>query len=356
MAAARPLRVGVIGAGANTRARHLPGLAAIDGVAVVAVCNRSEQSGRRVADEFGIARVATDPEQIFADDQIDAVCIGTWPYRHCEYTVRALAAGKHVLCEARMAMDAAQAREMVAAARVHPRLVAQLVPVPFDLRSWRTIRRLLREGALGELREIHVTAMNGQGLGDAPLHWRDRREYSGMNSMTLGMLVEIVHRWAGPTASVIADAETFVRQRVDPESGRAATIEIPDSLGVLARMAGGARATYRLSTVAGAPQPAGNHVSLYGSEATLHWSTGRDLLAVGVEAMTFARGDGQPRPLEPDAGTARGWEVEADFVRSIRSGAPVELTSFEDGLLYMRVVEAVWRSWSERRRVELAEV
>ncbi|MCA9850882.1 MAG: Gfo/Idh/MocA family oxidoreductase, partial [Dehalococcoidia bacterium] len=71
-----PIRVGVVGAGANTRLRHIPGLQAIDGVEVVVVCNRSQESGQRVADEFGIPRVATDPREVFEADDVDAVCVG----------------------------------------------------------------------------------------------------------------------------------------------------------------------------------------------------------------------------------------------------------------------------------------
>lgn len=338
------IRVGLIGAGSNTRLRHIPGFQAIDGVELAAVCNRSAESGQRVADEFAIGRVTTDPEEIFGDDSIDAVCIGTWPYRHREYTVRALEAGKHVLIEARMAMDGGEAREMLAASLARPELVAQIVPAPFDFASWRTVRRLVREGALGELREVQATLLNGNSLGDAPLHWRERRDYSGMNTMMLGILVEVVHRWVGPTERVVADAATFIERRVDTETARELAIDIPDSLGVLARMANGARATYRLSTVAGAA-PQANGISLYGSAATLHWAMG--------DTMTFAPLGEQPQPLEPDPGTAHGWRVEQDFVDSIREGKPVELTNFEDGARYMQFVEAVWRSWSEGRPVEL---
>ena len=164
------MRVGRIGAGSNTRLRHIPGFQAIDGVELAAVCNRSAESGRRVADEFDIGRVTTDPEEIFGDDSIDAVCIGTWPYRHREYTVRALEAGKHVLCEARMAMDGGEAREMLAASLARPELVAQIVPAPFDFPRWRPIRGLVREGALGELREVQATVLNGNSHGEAPPH------------------------------------------------------------------------------------------------------------------------------------------------------------------------------------------
>ncbi|MEX1022852.1 MAG: Gfo/Idh/MocA family oxidoreductase, partial [Dehalococcoidia bacterium] len=133
-----PIRVGVVGAGGNTRSRHIPGLQAIEGVEVVTVCNRSEESGRRVADQFGIPNVVTDPRDVFDDPDVDAVCIGTWPYRHRDYTVAALEAGKHVLVEARMAMNAEEAREMLAVSRQHPDLVAQIVPSPLDFKSWRT--------------------------------------------------------------------------------------------------------------------------------------------------------------------------------------------------------------------------
>lgn len=344
----QPLRVGAIGAGANTRARHIPGLQAIEGVEVVAVCNRTTESGQRVAAEFGIPRVETDPEALFADPSIDAICIGTWPYRHREYAVRALQAGKHVLCEARMAMDATEARAMLAAAEARPDLVAQIVPAPLDLRSWRTIRRVVAEGALGDIREVHVTVLSGAALDEAtPLHWRERVEYSGVNVMTLGLYVEAVQRWLGPTESVLADGATYLRSRIDPATGERVDIEVPDSLGVLARMADGVRATYRVGTLLHAPADT-NGVSIYGSRGTLHWRAD-DTMRLAV------RGE-EPRPLEPDPGTEGTWRVEADFVDSIRLGTPVELTSFADGVRYMQFTEAVARSLRSGTRVALSSL
>src|SRR5687767_15996318 len=100
------IRVGFIGAGGNSRLHHIPKLKAQPGVELTAVANRSKESGERAAKEFGIARVETDWRAIVAAPDIDAVCIGTWPYTHAEMTIAALEAGKHVLCEARMAMNA----------------------------------------------------------------------------------------------------------------------------------------------------------------------------------------------------------------------------------------------------------
>ncbi len=342
------IRIGLIGAGANTRSRHIPGFQAIEGVELVAVCNRSMESGQAVADEFGIERVTTDADDLFNDPSIDAISIGTWPYMHSDLSIRSLEAGKHVLCEARMAMNAAEARAMLTASQAHPDLVAQLVPAPFDFKSRKTIARMLSEGELGDLREVQVTILNGGALAETPLHWREQRRYSGENVMIFGILTEVVHRWVGPTERVVADAATFVTSRTDAESGSDGTIDVPDSLGVLATMANGVRATYRVSSVAAGADPAGNGISLFGSEATLHWRMG--------DSMQFARHGDEMQPLEPDAGTAHDWQVEADFINSIRDGAPVELTSFEDGLLYMQLIDAVARSRKEGRAVDLSEV
>jgi predicted dehydrogenase len=336
--------MGFIGAGANTTSRHLPGFAETGVVDFVAVANRSRESGERVAAQFGIARVAGSPDEIIADRDIDAVCIGTWPYKHREYTVAALRAGKHVLCEARMAGTLDDAIAMHQAARDAPGLVAQLVPAPFDFRLGPTIARLIAEGALGEITEVVVSVMNGAALDrSAPLHWRNRADYSGRNVMTLGIFNEVVQRWLGDTTRVMADGAIVVKERIDPETGRPFAIDIPDSYAVLSRLARGARATYLFSAVTAGAPPAG--ISVYGTDATLHWQMG--------DTARWAK-HGRPfEELQPDPGTDRGWRVEADFVASVLEGAPVRLTNFDDGLKYMRFIDGAWQSWQSGRAVEL---
>src|SRR5262245_33183154 len=125
------LRIGLIGAGANTRARHIPGLRALADVEIVGVCNRRPESTAEVAREFAIPRQYASWEDLLRDKDVDAIVIGTWPYLHAPITLAALDAGKHVLTEARMALNADEAREMLAASRRHPDLVTQIVPSPF---------------------------------------------------------------------------------------------------------------------------------------------------------------------------------------------------------------------------------
>src|SRR5437763_13554940 len=170
----RPIRVGFVGAGRNTQSRHIPGLGKQPGVELVAVANRSRESGERVAKEFGIRRVEGDWHDVVRAPDVDAVCIGTWPYTHCEMTVAALAAGKHVLCEARMAMNAAEGRRMLEASRKAPRLVTQLVPGPPTLELDATIARLVSEGYVGEVLagEVQATQQPRFPEPGEPLHWR----------------------------------------------------------------------------------------------------------------------------------------------------------------------------------------
>src|SRR5439155_25539324 len=127
------LRIGLVGAGANMRARHIPGLRAIPDVEIVAVCNRRPASTVAAAREFDIPRCYGHWEEVIADPDIDAVVIGTWPYLHCPITLAALEAGKHVLTEARLSLNITEAQRMLAAARAKPELVTQVVPSPVGL-------------------------------------------------------------------------------------------------------------------------------------------------------------------------------------------------------------------------------
>src|SRR5207247_279406 len=124
----------------------IPGFQKQPDVDLVAVANRTKESGERVAKEFGVTRVYADWRDLVRARDVDAVCVGTWPDMHCEITLAALEHGKHVLCEARMAMDAAEGRRMLAAARRAPHLVAQLVAAP------RRDRRLARRARAGSRR------------------------------------------------------------------------------------------------------------------------------------------------------------------------------------------------------------
>src|SRR3990172_4717193 len=105
-------------------------------------------------------------------------------------TVRALNAGKHVMCEARMARNLAEAQSMLAASKANPHLVAQIVPSPTTLGADKTIKRLLAEGYLGDVLVIEGRAGNSFLDPDAPQHWRQDYDLSGLNIMSMGIWYE----------------------------------------------------------------------------------------------------------------------------------------------------------------------
>ncbi len=341
----RNVNIGIIGAGGIVQSRHLPGLAALPGVRVVAVCNRTAESGQAVAQAWDIPDVMTDWHALIARDDLDAVLIGTWPYTHAEMSIAALQEGKHVFCQARMARTAAEARAMLAAAESAPDQVAMLCPVPVGMKGDRVIRRLLADGYLGAPREVHATGLSAANLDpNAPLHWRQDFDLQGYNTLTLGMWMEVIHRWMGPHRNVTARLKTFTPTRRDPQTGEEKAVRIAESVSIAAELANGAIGHYAFSGVARhAPH---NFIHLYGTEGTLLYDLDTDEIRGGQS------GDTEARPIPIPADQAHEWTVEADFIRAIREGTPVE-PSFRDGLLYMEFTEAVYRSQEQGRAISL---
>src|SRR3954447_361490 len=130
------LRIGIVGAGDIVRQRHLPALEQHPEVEIVAVSNSTYESAEKFCAEN--APQAT-PMQNWADllalPELDIVWIGTPPYMHSAVTVSALEAGKHVFCQARMAVDLIEAEEMLTASRRYPELVTMLCPPPHGMRG-----------------------------------------------------------------------------------------------------------------------------------------------------------------------------------------------------------------------------
>jgi predicted dehydrogenase len=240
------IRIGIVGAGQFARARHLPAFQAMPGVRVVGVCNQRRESSGRVAREFGIPRVFGNWEDLIEDDGIDAVVIGTWPYLHCPITLAALDAGKHVLTQSRMAMNAREAQRMLDRSLECPSLTAMVVPSPYGLIGDPFVRTLIAEGYLGLLHEVHVTGLSSD-LADpaSPLGWRQMTKYSGFNMLTLGILHESVMRWTPPVRRVVGSVSKLIPTRIDPETGQSAKVGTADSVQVLTSYRGGARGTYR---------------------------------------------------------------------------------------------------------------
>ena len=340
----KPIRVGIVGAGTNTREKHIPGLRKIEGVEIVSVVNSERASSEQVARDYAIPTVYDSWEELVASSDTDAIVIGTWPYLHCPVALAAIDAGKHLMCEARMAMDAVEARTMLTAAQNRPELVTQIVPSPLTLHVDNVVKRLIREGYLGSILAVEVRDTGGAFLDtESPLHWRQDVERSGVNVMSLGIWYETLMRWIGEARKVLSLGKVFVQNRRDSKTGITKRVGIPDHLVVMAEMVCGAQATFLLSQVTGGVRA--NEVLLFGSEATLRFSN---------NVLSGCRSNSErfteiPIP-EEEAGV---WHVEEEFINAIRGAGSITKTTFADGVKYMNFTEAVARSIAEERAVYL---
>src|SRR5262249_21763702 len=154
----------------------------------------------------------------------------------------------------------------------------------------------------------------------------------GLNMLTLGIVHETLQRWVPPPVRVLAQVHAFIPTRLDPEGGVRRRVGTPDSVQALAILANGARAVYQFSGVT--PYGGGMSIHLLGKEGVLHYAREADRL-YGLNRRDVAGGVTQPREILIPKEKQGGWRVEADFVDSIRSGAPVRLTDFATGVAYM---------------------
>jgi predicted dehydrogenase len=336
---APPTRIGVVGAGSISRTRNLPNLLAIPGVEVVAVSNARRENAQQVASEFGIAEVVDHWTSLVARDDLDAIWIGTPPVMHAPVTIAALERGKHVFCQARMAMNLADARSMLAAARQHPELVTMLSPPPSGVKAGKLLQLLLADGYAGELYHFRLVADTDMFADpSAPAHWRQRREVTGLNVLSVGIFAELLQSWLGSPRRLHARSRVCVPDR----DGYA--VQVPDVVQVTGEWGEGILGALEWSGVAlFAPD---STLTLYGRDGTLEYNFTTD------QVRAAQRGAGEFQTFELPADLETPWTVEQDFIDAVRTGGHPE-PSFETGVRYMEFTEAVHLSALTGREVQL---
>lgn len=340
------IRLGFIGAGGICEQRHLPNLAKMPSVELVAVCNRSPESSRRVQEKWGFARTADNWRQIIEASDIDAVFIGTWPYLHCELSLAALDAGKHVFCQARMCMDWAEARRMVASESAHSQQVAMVCPSPFRVRWERTVRELLASERFGRLLSVAVVSANSANRDPDQVSWRERRELSGLNILQVGIYAETLNAWCGDYLSL--SATTSIPFDKYDAQGRKIEIQIPQTVSITGTLTGRVPCTEFHTGLAAGYERA--EILLCGSAATCRI----DLLAQHIMLHATASTAGEVIDSVGDE-----WQVEAEFLAAVRAARREESwqvsPSFTEAARYMRKMQAIHDSSPESRLVNLSD-
>lgn len=337
------LRVGIIGAGGIARDRHIPGLRRLPGVELAGAANRTIESARKAVAEFGMARAYGDWRELLDDDGIDAVFVCAQPYVHREMTLAALAKGKHVFCQARMAMDLADARRMLEADK-RSQLTTMLCPAPHYMAVEPFVREWLAEGRLGAIRHVELTHPTPSLLDpQQPLYWRQRADLQGINLLDVGITAEILNRWFGTVSRLSAIAKTWTPVRPADGDGRT-KVELPDSVTVIGEFAAGPLLT---ALYTGSVQGGVQQLKIMGERGTL--------TCFPFDAYVLL-GDGSgERRIDVPQDKLGEWRAEAEFVAAIgegRKGNP----SFLEGIRYMAFSQAVADSLASGRLVDVAGV
>ncbi len=157
------VRIGIIGTGGISRGAHIPALQNCKDAEIVALCDSNEESVNEVANNIGVKNVFTDYNKMIEMDYIDAIDVCTPNYLHADPTIKALNAGKHVLVEKPIAMNAIEGAAMVDAAKKSGK---QLM-VGYCMR-WRSdaraLKRFIDAGDMGEIYYSRIHALRRRGI------------------------------------------------------------------------------------------------------------------------------------------------------------------------------------------------
>jgi len=150
------IRWGVLGAAAIATQRTMPALNAAPSATLLALASRDAAKGRAAAESLGVPRLYVGYDELLADPDIDAVYVPLPNRLHFEWSVRALEAGKHVLCEKPLCLTAADVQQLCAVRDRTGRHIEEALGFR-NHPQWAKVAGLLAAGAVGEVRSAHAT-------------------------------------------------------------------------------------------------------------------------------------------------------------------------------------------------------
>ncbi|WP_438941377.1 Gfo/Idh/MocA family protein [Micromonospora deserti] len=352
------------------------------------ICGRDAGKVADAADRLGWDAYTTDWRELVTRDDIDVVDVCTPGDSHAEITLAALAAGKHVLCEKPLANTVAEARAMAAAAATAEAAGVRSM-CGFNYRrvpAATMMRQLVADGRLGVIRHVRATYLQDWIVDPQfPLVWRLQKDRAGSGALgDIGAhIIDLTQYVTGQLITgVSAVTETFVKERPLPagSSGLAATVDgaepadgtgsagghgpatgtvtVDDAAVFVARLDGGALATYEASRFATGRKNA-LRVEINGSLGSVVFDLERLNELEFYDATRPAAEQGFTRILVTEGGHPYmsawwppghiiGYEHSfthqmRDFIEAVATGAD-PAPSFADALQVQLVLDAVTRS------------
>jgi len=357
------VRIGIIGAGAVSDYHHVPGIRLDPRAKLVAACDTDPALLERRRKEWGIDKVTTDPAQLCADPEVDALVIATPNFTHKPIALAAAQHGKHMMCEKPLGLNAGEVGEMYRAAKQAG--VVHMTAFTYRFApSMRYLEHLVRTGALGQPR--HFRSQRFLDWPETSWGWRQYKDKAGAGDlfdMTIHRL-DFAQWLLGPLDQICGAVARFAQRTTTTDGRTCPPSDVDDWSSLIGEFRSGATGVWEGTTLAkGYHRDGFGHewAEINGSEGSavyrLHepntillGSTGKDLAPVDVPAE-FLKPTGSPRnPAEGKPATVFRYDLMWEFVSAIVEKRPAA-PSYYDGWSAQIVADTVLESYRDRRWV-----
>ncbi|MEQ1632123.1 MAG: Gfo/Idh/MocA family oxidoreductase [Planctomycetota bacterium] len=325
------------------------------------VVGRDAERAAAAAEQFGFFESAIDLDHVLSRDDIDVVDVATPNDTHHEIAMKALAAGKHVLCEKPLAMTLREAKEMAALAKKKKVRVG----------VWHNYRRspavmlasmMIARGDIGAVRQVRaVYLQDWLASPKVKASWRTERKLcgSGAHGDLNAHLVDLTRALTGlEFESVCGMQQTFTKMRPSASGKGKSKVDVDDAFCFLAKFKGGAIGTYE-ATRAAPGRKNYNRIEISGEKGTIAWNLERmnELEVFLLDEPRDAQGFRTVMCMDSVHPYAANWWPDghivgyehtfvhhlADFVVALCAGEPFA-PGFDDGVAVQAVLEAALAS------------
>lgn len=334
MTTVQKLRWGVLGVSSIARRSVIPGIRESELGEVAAIASRDLDRARQAADELGIPAAYGSYEELLADESLDAVYVPLPNHLHKEWSIKALRAGKHVLCEKPIALTEAEAEEMAAVAKETGLVLAEAFMYRHHPR-YGMIQGIVESGEIGEIRGIHGTFTFNNSAASANV--RFRRDWGGGGLYDVGCYP-------------ITAARLLLGR--EPEAVTVRAFRSPEHDGVDMMASGMLEfpGDVALTFDCGMWAAGRNTLEVLGTKGIIEVPSA---FVAGPDARAnfFVTAGGERREVEVPRVNQFALEID-DFARTALHGEQQKFGP-EDAVRNMRILEACMRSADERARISL---
>jgi len=330
----KQLQIGIIGCAKIAVKTVMPAIVESKTSQLAAIASRNEGKAREVAQQFGIEKSYSSYEAMLEDPALDAVYIPLPNHLHREWAIRAMEAGKHVLCEKPMAITPQEAEEMVRAADKAGVKLAEAFMYRHHPR-WERIRAIISSGEIGELRAIRgAFTYNGARMDRGNVRFNS---VGGGSIYDVGCYpISAARLIMGIEPVAVSVQAQFLPEFGDVDMMASGLVEFGN--GISLTFDCGMLASYR------------NFVEIVGEDGRIELEHAFKPTDESTHGFVVVTNEG--RREERFAACNQYTLMVDDFARSIWGEQPLRFSA-EDAVRNMRVTEACLRSAKERTRIML---